>query len=104
VDVMFLERAGYSVEVALPVALAKDGGCTPATLAWLLSEISIPEEVVLPAGVTPAELRRYVADLISRFLALAAPPYGCAQTRFLFAKSQFTTFQNASMNLGRALR
>jgi hypothetical protein len=24
--------------------------------------------------------------------------------RFLFAKSQFTTFQNASMNLGRALR
>jgi len=28
VDVMFLERAGYSVEAALPVALEKDGGCT----------------------------------------------------------------------------
>lgn len=38
IDVMLLERAGHSVEAALPAALAKDGGCTPATLAWLLSE------------------------------------------------------------------
>jgi len=74
VDVMFLERAGYSVEVALPVALAKDGGCTPATLAWLLSEITIPDGIVLPAGVSPAELRAYVTDLIARLLVLATPP------------------------------
>lgn len=73
IDIMFLERAGYSVEAALPVALAKDGGCTPATLAWLLSEITIPEGVVLPAGVSPAELRAYVTDLIARFLVLATP-------------------------------
>ena len=73
VDVMFLERAGYSVEAALPVALEKDGGCTPATLAWLLSEITIPEGVVLPAGVSPAELRAYVTDLIARLLVLATP-------------------------------
>lgn len=73
VDVMFLERAGYSVEAALPGALAKDGGCTPATLAWLLSEIQIPDGVSLPAGVTAGELRAYVADLIERLLALAAP-------------------------------
>src|SRR5262249_35372481 len=33
IDVMFLEQAGYSIEAALPAALAKDGGCTPATLA-----------------------------------------------------------------------
>ena len=33
IDVMFLEGAGYSVEAALPGALAKDGGCTRATLA-----------------------------------------------------------------------
>jgi len=32
IDVMFLERAGYSIETALPVALAKDGGCTPPRL------------------------------------------------------------------------
>lgn len=73
VDVMFLERAGYSVEAGLPVALSKDGGCTPATLAWLLSEISISDEVRLPAEVSPAEMRAYVADLVRRLLALAIP-------------------------------
>jgi hypothetical protein len=74
IDVMFLERAGYPVEAALPAALGKDGGCTPATLAWLLSEITIPDGAVLPAGVSPAELRAYVTELIARLLVLAAPP------------------------------
>jgi hypothetical protein len=74
VDVMFLERAGISVESALPLALAKDGGCTPATLAWLLSEISIPDGASLPAGVAPTELRTYVSDLIDRLMIEAAPP------------------------------
>lgn len=73
VDIMFLERAGYSVEAALPAALAKDGGCTPATLAWLLSEITVPDGVALPAGVAPTELRTYIAALIERLLAAAAP-------------------------------
>lgn len=70
---MLLERAGYSIEAALPAALAKDGGCTPATLAWLLSEVKIPDGVELPAGVPPAELRAYLADLIRRLIILAAP-------------------------------
>lgn len=74
VDLMFLERAGYSIEAALPTALAKDGGCTPATLAWLLSEVEIPDGVALPAGVTPDELRGYVKQLVDRLLVLAAPP------------------------------
>lgn len=73
VDVLVLERAGYSVEAALPVALAKDGGCTPATLAWLLSEVSIPDGVVLPAGVTAPELRAYVDELIRRLRRAALP-------------------------------
>lgn len=73
VDVMLLERAGYSVESALPAALAKDGGCTPATLAWLLSEVKIPDGIELPAGVPPAELRAYLAELIRRLLVVAAP-------------------------------
>ncbi len=74
IEVMFLERAGYPVEAALPAALTKDGGCTPATLAWLLSEITIPDGAVLPASVSPAELRAYVTELIARLLVLAAPP------------------------------
>jgi hypothetical protein len=73
VDVMFLERAGYTVEAALPVALTKDGGCTPATLAWLLSEVAIPDGVALSAGVSAHELRTYLVDLIKRLLVLAAP-------------------------------
>jgi hypothetical protein len=73
IDVLFLERAGYSIEAALSAALVKDGGCTPATLAWLLSEITIPDGVVLPASVSPAELRAYVAELTARFLVLASP-------------------------------
>lgn len=73
IDVMFLERAGHSVEDALPAALAKDGGCTPATLAWLLSEISIPDGAALPADVPAAELRTYVTELIARLLVLARP-------------------------------
>jgi len=69
VDVLFLERAGYPVEAALPVAMDKDGGCTPATLAWLLSEITIPDGIALPAGVSPTELRAYLTELVGRLLA-----------------------------------
>jgi predicted nucleotidyltransferase component of viral defense system len=74
VDVMFLERAGHPVEAALAAALVKDGGCTAATLAWLLSELSIPDTCQLPGDVSPAELREYVADLVKRLRRAAAPP------------------------------
>lgn len=74
VDLYFLERTGLRVEDALPDALRKDGGCTPATLAWLLSEISIPSKVVLPAGLSPEELRTYVAELVVRLRHAAMPP------------------------------
>ncbi len=52
----------------------KDGGCTPATLAWLLSEIRIPDDAILPAGVAPAVLRTFIDDVIVRMrrAALAA--------------------------------
>lgn len=73
VDLMCLDRAGYAVEPALADALTKDGGCTPATLAWLLSEMSIPDGVKLPAGVTPGELREFVATLQVRLRRFAFP-------------------------------
>ncbi len=73
VDVMFLERAGHAIETALAAALAKDGGCTPATLAWLLSEVTIADGISLPAGVSTTELRAYVSDLVTRLRRLALP-------------------------------
>jgi predicted nucleotidyltransferase component of viral defense system len=73
VDVYFLEQAGHRVEDALPAALTKDGGCTPANLAWLLSQLEIPGELVLPPPLTPERLRGYVADLVKRFRRAAMP-------------------------------
>jgi predicted nucleotidyltransferase component of viral defense system len=73
VDLFFLEKAGYAVEDALPGALAKDGGCTPATLAWVLSEITIADDAPLPSGVTADELRVYLTDLIRRLRRRALP-------------------------------
>lgn len=73
VDLMLLERSGCSVEAALPKALQKDGGCTPATLAWVLSEIRIPDGEPLPGRVAPLELRAFLSSLIETALRLAAP-------------------------------
>lgn len=73
VDVMALERAGYRVEDALAHALAKDGGCTPANLAWLLSEIRIPSDARLPGGVAGRDLSDFVADLVVRLRRAALP-------------------------------
>jgi len=73
VDLLFLERQGLKAEDGLPAALEKDGGCTPAALAWVLSEVSIPDGVELPGGVSAAELRTFVADLIVRLRRAAFP-------------------------------
>ncbi|MBP6628548.1 MAG: nucleotidyl transferase AbiEii/AbiGii toxin family protein [Kofleriaceae bacterium] len=73
IDVMFLEQSGRSLDHALELALRKDGGCTPATLAWLLSEVVIPDGARLPAGVSAAALRTYVEGLVVRLRARALP-------------------------------
>lgn len=73
VDLMLLERSGCSIEAALPKALEKDGGCTPATLAWVLSQVSIPDGAELPGGATAAETRAFLAGLIERLLRAAVP-------------------------------
>jgi predicted nucleotidyltransferase component of viral defense system len=73
VDVLRLEQAGYDLEAALAAALEKDGSCTPATLAWLLSEIQIPDGATFSGNTTADELRAYVAKLVVRFRRLSAP-------------------------------
>lgn len=73
VDLLCLERAGYKVESALADALRKDGGCTPAALAYVLGEIRVPDGAVLPGGVSSVELRTWLAGAVERLLHAAAP-------------------------------
>jgi predicted nucleotidyltransferase component of viral defense system len=73
VDVWALERAGLSVEDALPGAALKDGGLTPGQLAWVLSQVEIGDDAVIPANVPAGELRRYLEELRQRLGRLAFP-------------------------------
>jgi hypothetical protein len=73
VDVRALEGLGLSLTEALAAGQRKDGGLTPAQLAWVLSQITIGDAATLPGGVPPAELRDYLRDLIERLVRLAHP-------------------------------
>ena len=74
VDLMLLERSGLSIDVALPKALEKDGVRSPATLAWVLSQVHILDTASLPAGVSAAEARAFLENLVERMVKAAAPP------------------------------
>ena len=73
VDLWALERSGLRIEDALPDALAKDGGCTPATLAWLLDQVVIPEGMTLPGGALARDLREWLRGVVSRLRRVAHP-------------------------------
>jgi hypothetical protein len=73
VDVRALEGLGLSLSEALAAGQRKDGGLTPAQLAWVVSQITIGEDARLPGGVPPAELRDYLRGLIDRLARLAHP-------------------------------
>jgi hypothetical protein len=73
VDVRALEGLGLSLTDALAAGQRKDGGLTPAQLAWVLSQITIGDAATLPAAVPPAELRDYLRGLIDRLVRLAHP-------------------------------
>jgi predicted nucleotidyltransferase component of viral defense system len=73
VDLWFMEQRGLRVESFLPAAEAKDGGCTPSNLAWLLSTFPVPPDARLPPGLTSATLRAFRDALVER-LTLAARP------------------------------
>lgn len=73
VDVRALEGLGLSLADALAAGERKDGGLTPAQLAWVLSQITIGDDAKLPGGVAPAELREYLDGLVERLARLAHP-------------------------------
>jgi hypothetical protein len=66
VDVRALEGPGLPLVDALAAAERKDGGLTPAQLAWVLSQITIGDDADIPGGVDAAELRHYLSDLVDR--------------------------------------
>lgn len=76
VDVIALERAGLRIEEVLPDAMRKDGGLTPAQLAWVLSELRIGDDARVPGGLSVEELRNRLDSLIDRLTRLAAPTPG----------------------------
>lgn len=73
IDVRQLEIAGYRLEAALPVAALKDTGLTPAQLGWVLSQIELGDDFIPPGRVSVADLRDYLAELITRLTTLAFP-------------------------------
>lgn len=75
VDLMWLERAGHSIEAHLEEATKKDGGFSPATAAWILSNVRIiPQRV--PAGTDADELEAFRASIEARLRRLAFPTNG----------------------------
>ncbi len=73
VDVRALEKAGFSLEDALPVAAKKDTGLTPAQLAWVLHQIKLGDDAQPPDDLAVAELRGYLNNLTDRLKQLAFP-------------------------------
>jgi predicted nucleotidyltransferase component of viral defense system len=73
-DLVDLERilaAGLDLERALQDAATKDASVNPATLAWLLDQITIGPQAALPGGVDPVRLAQFRQDLVRRLRALA---------------------------------
>lgn len=73
IDVLFLLRAGCSLEDGLALARQKDGAVSAAQLGWILGQICVGDDAHLPADVTVDELRLFVVDLRARLAALAFP-------------------------------
>ncbi len=73
---MALEKTGLRIEEVLPDAMRKDGGLTPAQLAWVLSELRIGDDARIPGRLSAAEVRTGIESLIERLTRLAAPANG----------------------------
>jgi len=71
VDLQALVQAGIDLERALADALRKDAGADPATLAWILGELSVGPGARLPGGVDAVALDAFRGTLVHRLLALA---------------------------------
>jgi predicted nucleotidyltransferase component of viral defense system len=71
VDLRALLDAGADLKAALRDAEKKEAGADPATLAWLLSELRIGSEAILPGEVDPNDLIAFRDVLVPRLRAIA---------------------------------
>lgn len=76
VDVRALLDSGLELEPAIARAMEKDGGLTPAQLAWVLSQMPIADDEAIPGGADPFALRAWRDTLQVRLTAMAAPRMG----------------------------
>jgi hypothetical protein len=67
VDLLFLDRAGYPPERDLALALRKDAGIDPGTLAWLLRDFPTSPLPEMLEALSENELRVFRDDLRERF-------------------------------------
>jgi hypothetical protein len=73
IDLRAMLLAGIDLRRALDDAMRKDGGVNPAILAWLLDELVIGRDAVLPGGVDPQALDRFRHDLAGTLRRFAYP-------------------------------
>ncbi len=71
VDLQHLLSEGIDLRQGLADAEWKDAGMNPATLAWILNQITIAPEARLPARVDPAALDAFRRELVRQLEAIA---------------------------------
>lgn len=71
VDLEALINAGIDLDQAFVDAQKKDGSADPATLAWVLDQISIGPKAALPGGVDPVQLLAFRDALTAKLRAMA---------------------------------
>lgn len=71
VDLEALVGMGVDLDRALEDARRKDAGVDPATLAWVLGEITIGREAALPGGVDPSRISTFRDALVRKLRAKA---------------------------------
>lgn len=71
VDLKAILESGEDLERAMRDAERKDAGADPATLAWVLDQITIGPSARLPGGVAPGELDLFRKETVRRLRKLA---------------------------------
>lgn len=71
VDLQTIMAGGIDLETVLDDARRKDGGVDPASLAWILDQLTISPDARLPGGVDPRALDAFRQDLVTIFQKLA---------------------------------